>query len=137
MAFADGQTEATILAARGEAKIVLAGTITKGDAVGYDDGWKRTLATVGTVIPQRCIAGESGVEGQEILAYFEYAILGGDRFTGATAGNPIYVAEGTDNGEYTETPPSDVGDINTIVGYAVEATILAIYPNANNDRLAT
>ena len=109
MAFADAQTAAIIKEATCPAKITLAGTVTRGDAIGYSSGWKRALATAGSVVQLRGVAGEDGVSGDEIVAYFGPSIVA-DRISGATAGNPIYVAEGSDNGKYTETAPSTSSD---------------------------
>ena len=136
MAFADSQANAIIKYGSGEATILLAGTVTKGDAIGYSDGWKRALATVSNVVQMRCTAGEDGVSGQRITAYFSTTIIEGSRFTGATASGALYVAEGTDNGKFTQTAPSTTGDANTIVGYALTATQMAITPNANVDSVA-
>ena len=41
MAFADTQTGGTIIDGSGAAEITLAGTVVKGDAMGYSAGWKR------------------------------------------------------------------------------------------------
>jgi len=137
MAFADGQTSATIFYGESPASIKLAGTVVKGDAIGYSGGWKRALATVGTAIQMRCVAGEDGVSGQTITAYFGFCIVGGDRFSGGTAGSSVYVAESTSNGMYTETAPSTTGDCTKIVGIVFDATTLHLYPFKNNDSIAT
>jgi len=136
MAFADAQAGAQVFHGESPASIVLAGTVEKGDALGYSGGWKRALATVGTAIQQRCTAGEDGVSGQTITAYFGLCIVGGDRFSGGTAGSSVYVAEGTSNGMYTETAPTTTGDCNKIVGIVYDATTLHLYPFRNNDSVA-
>ena len=133
MAFADAATSATIYYGESPASIILAGTVTKGDALGYSGGWKRALATTGTAIQMRCTAGEDGVSGQSITAYFGLCIVGGDRFSGGTAGASVYVAEGTNNGKYTETIPTDSGDCTKVVGIVYDATTLHLYPFRNND----
>ena len=127
MAFADSGLAGTIYETEGEGTIVLAGTVVKGDILGYSSGWKQALATTGTAIQGKCVAGEDGVSGQRIVVYFDRAVVG-SRFSGATAGGAIYVAEGTDNGEYTQTAPSTSGDCTKIIGYAVSASILVITP---------
>lgn len=107
--------------------ITLAGPVSKGDVLGYAAGWKRALATVGTAIAGRLIAGASGVTGDVILAY-PACILRGTRISGATVGVPVYVAEGADNGEYTEVKPSTSGDVNSPVGLSLSATELYLCP---------
>lgn len=136
MAFTDNQKDADILYGESPARIELAGTVKKGDAVGYSSGWKRALATAGSVIQMRCVAGEDGVTGQEIVAYFSTTLVGGQRFSGASAHGAVYVAEGTDNGKYTQTLPVTSGDAITIVGYSISATALVLIPNQNADATA-
>ncbi|GAG91863.1 unnamed protein product, partial [marine sediment metagenome] len=118
------------------APIKLSGTVSKGDAVGYSDGWKRALAAVDSVVQMRCVASEDGVTDQVITAYFGLCEMGG-RFSGGTEGNAIYVAEGTDSGEYIDEAPADVGDANKIVGYTMTALRITVHPNMNDDSLAT
>ena len=136
MAYADAQSGAVILYGEGEAQIVLVGTVKTGDALGYSGGWKRALATAGGVIQLRCVAGEDGLSGQTIVAYFGKTLIGGSRFSGATDRGAMYVAEGTDYGEYTQTAPSTATDATTIVGVAVGATQALITPNFNVDSVA-
>ena len=136
MAFADSQSGAIITHGEVLATIKLAGAVVKGDAVGFSGGWKQALATVGTgLVQMRCVAGEDGVTGQEITAYFGDVELA-DRVTGATVGGAVYVAEGTSVGMYTQTAPTTTGDSNKIVGYAVTATRLHVMPHANVDSVA-
>jgi len=127
LAFSDSQSGGTILYGESPASIIISGTVSKGDALGYSGGWVRALATVATAIALRCVAAEDGVSGQTIVAYFGKCIIGG-RFSGATANGAVYVAEGTSNGMYTQTVPSTTGDITVRVGTALNATELAIYP---------
>jgi hypothetical protein len=136
MAFADGQAACEVLEGSGEATIELAGTVVKGDILGYSSGWKRALATAGGVIQGRCVASCDGVAGQKIVAYFDYALLGGSRFSGATVGGAVYVAEGTSTGQYTQTAPSTTADATKIVGYAISGSILMVTPLYNNDSVA-
>ena len=135
MAFADAQKNGLIKYGDEPATITLAGTVTKGDALGFSSGWVRALATTGSVVQMRCVAGEDGVDNQKITAYFGTTIVEGERFSGATIGGALYVAEGTDNGKYIQTAPSTTGDANKKVGYALSATEMAITPNANVDSL--
>ena len=136
MAFVDAQANAIIKKGISPAIIKLAGTVTKGDAVGYSSGWKRALATAGSVVQMRCVAGEDGVTGQEITAYFGNVIFTGSRFSGATVGGALYVAEGSDNGKYTQTAPTTATDSNKVVGYATSATEAVLTPQANVDSVA-
>lgn len=133
MALTDAQKDAKIIYADGIHEITLAGTVVQGDAVGYDSGWKRALATAGTAIQMRCVALQDGVSGDVIKAAFGSAIIGGSRFSGTTVGGAVYVAEGSDNGQYTETEPSTTNDCNTVVGMAIAADTLLLKPNSNPD----
>ncbi len=134
MAFADAQSGAVIEAQSiSVCPIVLAGTVVLGDAIGFSGGWKRALATAGGVIQMRCVALEDGYAGQTILANFGDTEIGGARFSGATTGGAVYVAEGTSNGMYTQTAPDTATDSTKIVGYAISATKLLISPQMNVD----
>jgi hypothetical protein len=122
MAFADPQISRVIIdSGRGPnpGKVVLAEACVAGDVLGYSSGWKRALATVSGVIQARVVALKGGIIGEEIPVSPNPVVSG---YTGATAGNPIYVDEGTANGKVTETAPSTTNDANTIVGYALNAT---------------
>ena len=136
MAVTDAQDNAVIKYGEGSAVIELAGTVKAGDAVGYSGGWVRALATVTGVIQMRCVAGDDGVDGQKITAYFGTCIVEGDRFSGGTVGGELYVDEGTAVGKYTQTIPSDTGDATTIVGYMLSATEAVLVPNHNQDSVA-
>lgn len=137
MAIADAQSGGDILYGAEGAVIELAeDSIKKGDALGYSGGWKRGLATAGSVIQMRCVAGNDGNSGEKITGFFGTCLLAG-RLSGGTAGAALYVAEGTDNGKYTETAPTTSNDANKIVGYMLTATLGALTPNANADTLAT
>ena len=136
MAFADAQANAVIYYGESEARVVLSGTVSRGDAIGYSSGWKRGLATVSNVVQMRCTAAEDGVSGDTVKVYFGKCIVGGARFSGATAGGAVYVAESTDSGKFTQTAPSTTGDSDKIVGYALDATTLVLTPNANVDSIA-
>lgn len=136
MAFADAQDNALLMYGESEARILLAGTVVKGDAVGYSGGWKRALATTGSVVQMRCVASEAGESGQEITAYFGYVTMKGARLSGGTAGASLYVAEGTSNGMYTETAPTTTGDATKVVGEMLTATEAILYPHKNDDSVA-
>lgn len=130
MALTDAQANTVIReGSTGVIAVTLAEACVKGDAIGYSSGWKRALATVGTAIQMQGVALEKGAIGDVIPVAFGSAIVSG-RFTGMTNGLPVYVAEGTSNGAYTETAPSTSGDCNTIIGYAISATEAILMPNA-------
>jgi len=113
--------------------VTLAGACVRGDVLGYSSGWKRALATVGTAIQGRVVALADGAIG-DVIPVSPRAVV--DGYTGATAGNPIYVAEGTSYGCVTETAPSTTGDCNTIVGYALSATVVLFNLTARADSVA-
>src|SRR4030042_5853682 len=117
MSFADPQKGRSVIVGPGPAAatVTLAEACVEGDILGYSSGWKRALATVTAVIQGRLVALSDGAIG-DVIPVSPRAVVGG--YTGATAGNPIYVAEGTSNGQVTETAPSTSGDANTIIGIA-------------------
>lgn len=132
MAFADsGDRNVTAIGMK--FPITLAGTVKAGDLIGYSSGWKRALATAGTAIDARFVALQSGVSG-DVIEVAPAAVV--DGMTGATPGNPIYSAEGSSNGEYTETAPTTSNDINTILGYAISATEIYVNPTMRADSTA-
>src|SRR4030042_1441615 len=100
MVFSDPGTGRIIEQGEGLVRITLAEPCPAGDILGYSSGWKRALATAGTAIQGRLVAGEDGASGDVITAY-RRAVVGG--YSGGTAGNAIYVAEGTDYGKVTAT----------------------------------
>jgi hypothetical protein len=122
MAFADPGTGRKIIStgrAPEPGKITLAEACKAGDILGYSSGWKRALATVGSVIQGRLVALKDGLSGEEIPVSPDAVVEG---YTGATPGNPVYAAEGTSNGQVTETAPSTSGDANKIIGYVMTST---------------
>lgn len=130
MAFADAQSGGKMRHGATQVKTVtLAGTVAKGDLLGYSSGWKRALATTGTAIQGMCVAKEAGVSGDVIPVVFGSCIVEG-RYSGGTIGAAVYSAEGTDNGKLTETAPTDSGDCNTIMGYVLAADTVLLIPNA-------
>jgi hypothetical protein len=104
-------------------QVTLAAACEPGDLLAYSTGWKLALATVGTAIPARLVAGQKGAIGDKIGAF---AIAKVNGFTGATVGAAVYLAEGTASGDYTATAPSTSGDLAQPVGYAVSATEVLI-----------
>jgi len=133
MAFSDPGKGRIIEQGEGLVKITLAEDCKAGDMLGYSSGWKRALATVGTAIQGRLVAGEDGANGDEITAYRRAVVSG---YSGGTAGNPVYVAEGTDYGKITETKPTTSGDGDTIIGYMVSAAVAALEPGSRADSTA-
>lgn len=113
--------------------VTLAEACKVGDVLGYDSGWKRALATTGSVIQGRAVALQAGASGDEIPVSPD-PVVGG--YSGATPGGYAYVAEGSDNGEITQTAPSTSGDANTIIGIALSATKIQFFLNARADSTA-
>ena len=54
-------------------------------------------------------------------------------YSGATAGNYVYVDEGSNNGQITDTAPSTGGDADTIIGIALSATRVLFFLNSRPD----
>ncbi len=133
MAFSDPGKGRIVEQGEGLMRIALAEAVVAGDVLGYSSGWKRALATVGTAIQGRLVAGEEGASGDVITAY-RRAVVGG--YAGGTPGGAVYVAEGTDYGKITDTAPSTTNDCNTITGYLVTATEAALEPGSRADSIA-
>ncbi len=133
MAFSDPGKGRIIEQGEGLVKITLAENCKAGDILGYSSGWKRALATVGTAIQGRLVAGEDGASSDVITAYRRAVVSG---YSGGTPGNPVYVAEGTDDGKITETKPTTSGDCDSIIGYMVSATVAAVEPGSRADSTA-
>ncbi len=133
MAFSDPGTGRIIEQGEGLVKITLAEACKAGDILGYSSGWKRALATVGTAIQGRLVAGEDGASGEVITAY-RREVVGG--YSGGTPGGAVYVAEGSDNGKVTDVAPSTTSDCNTIIGYMATATEAALEPGSRADSIA-
>ncbi len=134
MAFSDPGKGRIIEQGEGLVKITLAEACKAGDILGYSSGWKRALATAGTAIQGRLVAGEDGASGDEITAYRRAVVSG---YSGGTAGGTIYVAEGTDYGRITATKPTTSGDCDTIIGYLASATVAALEPGSRADSIAS
>ena len=133
MAFSDPGKGRIVEQGEGLVKVTLAEACKAGDILGYSSGWKRALATTGTAIQGRLVAGEDGASSDEITAYRRAVVSG---YSGGTAGNAVYVAEGTSYGQVTETKPSDSGDCDTVIGYMVSATAAALEPGSRADSTA-
>jgi len=136
MAFSDPGTGRVILdSGRGTepGKVTLAEDCKGGDVLGYSSGWKRALATVGSVIQGRLVALVDGESGGEVPVSAN-PVVGG--YSGATPGGYAYVAEGSDNGKITQTAPSTSGDANTVIGVALSATKVLFFLNSRPDSTA-
>ena len=136
MAFSDPGTGRVILdSGRGTApeKVTLAEDCKCGDILGYSSGWKRALATAGSVIQGRLVALADGKSSGEVPVSAN-PVVGG--YSGATPGGYVYVAEGTAYGEVTQTAPSTSSDANTIIGIALSATEVMFFLNSRPDSTA-
>ena len=136
MAFSDPGTRRVILdSGRGTEpeKVTLAEDCKCGDVLGYSSGWKRALATTGSVIQGRLVALVDGESGGEVPVSAN-PVIGG--YSGATPGGYVYVAEGSNNGKITQTAPSTSGDANTISGIALSATEVMFFLNSRPDSTA-
>ena len=133
MAFSDSGKGRNVLdSGRGTepGKVTLAEDCKCGDVLGYSSGWKRALATTGSVIQGRFIAMADGENGQEVPVS-PNPVIGG--YSGATAGGYVYVDEGSNNGQVTQTAPSTSGDANTIVGMALSTAEVLFFLNSRVD----
>jgi len=136
MAFSDpGKGRVVLDSGRGTEpeKVTLAEDCKSGDVLGYSSGWKRALATTGSVIQGRLVALADGESGGEVPVSAN-PVVGG--YSGATPGGYVYVAEGSDNGQITQTAPSTSGDANTIIGIALSATEVMFFLNSRADSTA-
>ncbi len=133
MAFSDPGKGRIIEQGEGQVRVTLAEACKAGDILGYSSGWKRALATAGTAVQGRLVAGENGASGDVITAYRRAVVSG---YSGGTAGSPVYVAEGSDNGQITETKPATSGDCDTIIGFITSAAVAALEPGSRADSTA-
>lgn len=136
MAFSDpGKGRIALDSGRGTEpqKVTLAEDCKCGDVLGYSSGWKRALATTGSVIQGRLVALTNGKSGEEVPVSAG-PVVGG--YSGATPGDYVYVDEGSNNGRITQTAPSTSGDANTIIGVALSATKVMFFLNSRADSTA-
>lgn len=136
MAFSDPGTGRTVLdSGRGPepGKVTLAEDCKCGDVLGYGSGWKRALATTGSVIQGRVVALADGASGAEVAVSGNAVVRG---YSGATVGGYVYVDEGANNGKVTQTAPSTSGDANTAIGVALSATEVLFFLNSRADSTA-
>ena len=136
MAFSDpGKGRVILDSGRGTEpeKITLSEDCKCGDVLGYSSGWKRALATTGSVIQGRLVALADGSNGEEVPVSAN-PVVGG--YSEATPGGYVYVDEGSNNGQVTQTAPSTSGDANTIVGIALSASEVMFFLNSRPDSTA-
>ena len=136
MAFSDPAKGRTVIdSGRGvePGKVTLAEDCKRGDVLGYSSGWKRALATTGSVIQGRLVAMADGVSAGQVPVSAS-PVIGG--YTGATAGGYAYVDESTNYGQITQTAPSTSGDADTVVGIALSATEVMFFLNGRVDSTA-
>ncbi len=136
MSFSDPGTGRVILdSGRGTEpeKVTLAENCKCGDVLGYSSGWKRALATTGSVVQGRLVVLTDGKSGEEVPVSAN-PVVGG--YSGATPGGYVYVDEGSNNGRITQTAPSSGGDANTIGGIAISATEVLFFLNSRPDSTA-
>lgn len=136
MAFSDpGKGRVILDSGRGTepGKVTLAEDCKCGDVLGYSSGWKRALATTGSVIQGRLVALADGESGGKVPVAPSPVVSG---YSGATPGNYVYVDEGSNNGKITETAPSTTSDANTIIGIALSATGILFFLNSRPDSTA-
>ena len=114
--------------------VTLAEACSRGDVLGYSTGWKLALATTGTAIQGRLVALADGAVA-DVIPVSPNPVVSG--YSGATPGGYVYVAEGTDSGQITDTAPSTTGDCDTIIGIALSATVVAFFLNARVDSLSS
>ncbi len=136
MAFLDpGKGRVVMDSGRGTepGKVTLAENCQHGDVLGYSSGWKRALATQGSVIQGRLVALVDGQSGGEVPVSAN-PVVGG--YSGATPGSYAYVAEGSNNGQITQTAPSTSNDANTIIGIALSASEVLFFLNSRPDSTA-
>ncbi len=136
MAFSDpGKGRVILDSGRGTEpeKVTLAEDCKCGDVLGYSSGWKRALATTGSVIQGRLVALADGKNGEEVPVSSNPVVSG---YSGATPGGYVYVDEGSNNGRVTQTAPTTSGDANTIIGMALSATEVLFFLNSRSDSTA-
>ena len=136
MAFSDPGTGRIILdSGRGTepGKVTLAEDCECGDVLGYSSGWKRALATTGSVIQGKLVALSDGKNGEKVPVS-PSPVVGG--YSGATLGGYVYVDEGSNNGQVTQTAPSTGGDADTIIGVALSVTEVLFFLNSRPDSTA-
>jgi len=136
MAFSDPGKDRQILWSPGPQAptVTLAAAVKRGDVLGYSTGWKKALATTGSVVQGRLIALADGAIG-DVIPVSHVAVVGG--YSGATPGNPVYVDEGSNSGMITQTIPDTTGDATTVIGLALSASVVLFFLNSRADSVAS
>lgn len=115
------------------AMVTVAEAVKEGDILGYSSGWKRALATAGSVIQGRLVAlAHTPANGKCPVA--KDCVVEG--YSGATPGGYVYVAEGSDNGKVTQTAPNTTNDANTVIGIALDDTTIQFFLNSRADSVS-
>jgi hypothetical protein len=122
MAFTDTAADRVILEGKRPVKVALAGTVYKGDLLGYSSGWKEADMDSSPKVYPELIAGEGGVSGDTITAFREVIIDFGSSCT-ATAGDRVYAT--TTAGAYVGAASNDQG---FAVGEMATARVAFINP---------
>ena len=135
MAFADPAKGRSVIQSPGPEAVVVtvAEAVKEGDILGYSSGWKRALATTGGVIQGRLVALKDTLSGKQCPVAARCTVTG---YTGATPGGYVYVDEGTNYGQVTQTAPTTSGDSNVIIGIALSATDILFFVNSRVDATA-
>ena len=115
----------TILSGDGEVEITLAGTVFRGDAIGYSAGWVQAQALYTAPIAALLFAAMDGLSGDKIKAYTDVVQWG---YTTVTAGAPIYLS--ATPGLVTQIAPSVPYAVRQQLGVADKASAGAAYPVA-------
>ena len=124
MAFADPAKGRSVIQSPGPeaVAVTVAEAVKEGDILGYSSGWKRALATVGGVISPQLVALKDTASGKQCPVAAHCVVTG---YTGGTPGGLIYTAEGTSNGQVTDTIPTTQNDVITVIGVLLDATTIA------------
>ena len=119
MAFADTAVRGIQAASMPVQVVLKAGqTVAKGDPLGYSSGWVQ--ADGNPDIPAVMVAGDAGVGGQTINAFYAAVVSG---FAGGTAGGAIYLSDVA--GKYG----SSAGTNGQLLGYMLDATRAFVSPS--------
>ncbi len=109
----------------------------RGDILGYSSGWVKAFGKTAEVVQGRLVALEDCALLADEVTYPSIAVAPNptlDGFSGATPGNPVYVAEATGHeGRVTQTIPTDSGDATTVIGIALTATRILFFLNSRAD----
>ena len=124
MALSDPAKGRSVIISPGPAcpSVTVAEAVKEGDILGYSSGWKRALATVGSVINPQLVALKDTPSGGQCPVANDAVVTG---YSGGTPGGLIYLAEGANYGQVTDTAPSTTGDVKTVIGVLLDAATIA------------